>query len=339
MNHTYMTHKVLDLFACGGGLSEGFSQAGFEILAAIDVNEEFLETHKHNHPETKHIRSDLLNADPEEVLKENNIDKNEIDVVVGGPPCKGFSIAGERREDDERNNLVDKFIDWVEYIEPEMFLMENVAGILSMKDGKVVEVVMERYEELGYEADYKTLNSANYGVPQKRRRVIFLGRKDRKKPEYPSPTHRTGKQERLDTHNLKPVKTVGEAILEKDFSELPNHVKTNHSEDMQNRLSELDYEETLYESYGDSWKRLHPDKPSITIKENHNAPFVHPEENRVGTVRECAVLQSFPDDYEFIGSKSKQLKQVGNAVPPKLARKIAEEIKPQIEEIKEQEES
>lgn len=325
--------RVIDLFAGAGGLSEGFREAGFEIVAAVDNNEDFLETHKHNHPDSKHINADLMSADPAEVLEENNIDKSDIDMVIGGPPCKGFSIAGERREDDERNNLVDKFIDWVEYIEPQMFLMENVTGILTMNDGEVVELVMDRFEELGYSAKFETLNSARYGVPQTRRRVIFLGRKDGNPPRYPSRTHYIPDKDE-EKENLEPAESVKDHILERDFSEHPNHEKTNHSEDMVSKLSELDYEETPYDSYGDSWKRLHPEKPSITIKENHNAPFVHPEENRVGTVRECATLQSFPLDYEFKGSKSSQLKQVGNAVPPKLAKRIAETVKPQLREIK-----
>lgn len=331
-----MGYKVIDLFAGAGGLSEGFSQAGFDVIAAVDVNDEFLETHRHNHPETTHVTADLLNADPEKTLEENDIDKDEIDVVMGGPPCKGFSIAGKRKEDDERNNLVDRFIDWVEYIEPDMFLMENVTGILTMKDGEVIELVMDRYKELGYNAKYKTLNAARHGVPQRRRRVIFLGRKDGVEPDYPEPTHKDGeKQKRLDSMGLKSPRTVRDAIMDEDLSKYPNHEKTNHSDDMKERLSELEYGETLYESYGDSWKRLDPDEPAITIKENHNAPFVHPVENRVGTVRECATLQSFPLDYEFKGSKSKQLKQVGNAVPPGLAKRLAETMEDQLDEIKE----
>ena len=226
------------------------------------------------------------------------------------------------------------FIDFVDYIQPKVFVMENVPGIKSMEGGGTLNSILEGFSQAGYEnTDYKTLNSADYGVPQNRKRVIFIGRRDGEKPTYPDRTHGSSKQTTLTGEQLKPYATVKDAILDRDLEELPNHEKTNHSEDMVERISEVEEGESLYESYGDSWRRLDPDEPSITIKENHNAPFIHPEEDRVGTVRECAILQSFPDDYVFQGPKSTQLKVVGNAVPPKLGKSIAEAIASDVREM------
>ena len=156
--------------------------------------------------------------------------------------------------------------------------------------------------------------------------MIFIGRRDGEIPTYPERTHGPSRQTTLTGEQLESHVTVKEALLERDVDGLPNHETTNHSDDMIERIAEVEEGEGLYESYGDSWRRLERDKPSFTIKENHNAPFIHPEEDRVGTVRECAILQSFPDDHVFEGPKSTQLKVVGNAVPPGLSRAIAEAL-------------
>lgn len=326
--------NVLDLFCGGGGLSEGFEQAGYDIVAGVDVNEDFLPTFERNHDGALAIQADLGSVDPASLYREHSIDVDEIDVVIGGPPCKGFSIAGKRDPDDERNNLVDRFIDHVDYVRPAMFVMENVPGIKSMEDGRVIASIQQRYEDIGYSVHHETLNAADFGVPQTRKRVFFIGRADEKTPTFPERTHRPSKQATLGGRTLEPYVTAGEAIVEKNVEDLPNHEKTNHSDDMVARISEVEPGEGLYESYGDSWRRLKADAPAHTVKENHNAPFIHPVQDRVGTVRECAILQSFPDDYVFEGPKSKQLKVVGNAVPPQLARVIAEAIRDDITEVR-----
>jgi len=331
--------SVLDLFCGGGGLSEGFLQAGYDVVAGVDVNEDFLATYEHNHEDALAIQADLSEVGPEEFFETHPIDPDEIDVVIGGPPCKGFSIAGHRDPDDERNYLVGNFIDFVEFLEPAAFVMENVPGIKSMEGGDTLRAILEGFERAGYEKPaYETLDAADYGVPQNRRRVIFQGRRDGSIPTYPERTHGPSKQATLTGKRLQPYVTVEEALLERGgedraIEDLPNHEKTNHSEEMVKRISAVEPGESLYESYGDSWRRLPRDEPSITIKENHNAPFVHPVEDRVGTVRECAILQSFPDDYVFQGPKSTQLKVVGNAVPPGLSNAIAEALAEDLAEI------
>lgn len=315
---------VLDLFCGGGGLSEGFLQVGYDIVAGVDANEDFLETFEHNHDDALAIQADLAEVTPESFFEQHPLDADDIDLVIGGPPCKGFSIAGHRDPDDERNYLVGNFIDFVDYIQPDAFVMENVPGLKSMEGGNTLKSIIEGFDRAGYEKTrYETLNAADYGVPQRRKRVIIIGRQDGEEPSYPEKTHGPAGQVTLTGERLEPYKTVREAILNQEMNSLPNHVKTNHSDDMVERINQVEIGESLYESYGDSWRRLNPDEPAFTIKENHNAPFIHPVEDRVGTVRECAVLQSFPDDYEFKGPKSTQLKVVGNAVPPGLSNAIA----------------
>ncbi|WP_336023921.1 DNA cytosine methyltransferase [Halobellus salinisoli] len=327
--------KVLDLFCGGGGLSEGFLQAGYDVVAGVDANADFLATFEHNHEDALAIHADLSEVGPEEFFAEYPIERDEIDVVIGGPPCKGFSIAGHRDPDDERNYLVGNFIDFVEFIQPAAFVMENVPGIKSMEGGGTLRAILEGFERAGYEKPaYETLDAADYGVPQNRRRVIFQGRRDGSRPTYPERTHGPSKQATLTGKRLQPHVTVEDALLKRGadeeelrpIEELPNHDETDHSAEMVERISEVEPGESLYESYGDSWRRLPRDEPSITVKENHNAPFIHPVEDRVGTVRECAILQSFPDDYVFQGPKSTQLKVVGNAVPPGLSKAIAEAL-------------
>ncbi|WP_049987952.1 DNA cytosine methyltransferase [Halobellus rufus] len=327
--------KVLDLFCGGGGLSEGFLQAGYDVVAGVDANADFLATYEHNHEDALAIQADLGEVGPEEFFAEHPVERDEIDVVIGGPPCKGFSIAGHRDPDDERNYLVGNFIDFVEFVQPAAFVMENVPGIKSMEGGDTLRAILEGFERAGYEKPaYETLNAADYGVPQNRRRVIFQGRRDGSRPTYPERTHGPSKQATLTGKRLEPYVTVEDALLDRGttgesqrpIEELPNHDETDHSAEMVERIAEVEPGDSLYESYGDSWRRLPRDEPSITIKENHNAPFIHPVEDRVGTVRECAILQSFPDDYVFQGPKSTQLKVVGNAVPPGLSKAIAEAL-------------
>lgn len=306
---------ALDLFCGTGGLSCGFSQAGFDIQAGVDVNEDYLNNYRENHDSASAINADLSEIEPTDFSTTYDINPDDIDVVIGGPPCKGFSLAGERDTTDERNFLVLSYIDYVEHFQPEFAVMENVVGIKSMElNGKpVLDIVKDRFEDAGYEVNIQTMKASDYGVPQKRERVVVVVHKPEYDWEYPTPTSTSPS-----------VKNALQGVdgLDNHEDTIPNHQKQTIKD-----LSELDYGESRYDNYSESWKRIHPDKPAPTIKENHGAPFVHPFEDRVGSVRECARIQSFPDTYKFVGSKSTQLKVVGNAVPPKLATVVAEEIK------------
>ncbi len=313
------TGRVLDMFCGAGGFSHGFERAGFDIVTGVDFEEDALRTFERNHDGSTAVRTDLHETPPEEFFaRPDTPDADEIDIIIGGPPCKGFSIAGERNEGDERDTLVSIFLDYVEYVEPEYAIMENVPGIRSKRTPggeRYIELVRRRVGKAGYVHHEKQLNAADYGVAQARKRVIVVAHQPDHTFAYPSPT--------VDEH-----RTVGEALAEIP-SDAPNHQETmtDHGEETVAELEKLEYGESRYEGYSDSWRRLHPDKPAPTIKENHGAPFVHPHEPRVGTVRECAKLQSFPDDFVFEGSKSQQLKQVGNAVPPLLAEAVADRVR------------
>jgi len=305
---------AIDLFCGAGGFSVGFEKSGYTVLGAADVNKDFLNTYRENAPEvTEVVQCDLFELDPEELQNKFGVDS--VPIVFGGPPCKGFSLAGERDEDDERNQLVFEFWDHAFAYDPDVIVMENVPGILSMD---VLPEVEKECNKHGYNITYKTLDASEYGVPQSRQRVFTIGIKQDSEASFEFPTPTTP----------SPI-TVEEAIVDPDLTELDNHesTMTNHQKSTVEDLSKLDFEESRYDNYSESWKRLHPEKPAPTIKENHGAPFVHPFEDRVGTVRECAILQSFPNEFTFVGSKSTQLKTVGNAVPPKLAKAIADSIK------------
>lgn len=300
--------NTLDLFVGAGGLSLGLEHAGHRVIAGVDVWGDALDTYRYNHASIG-LEADLHKTEPSELP----LSKNQVELVAGGPPCKGFSLAGERNEDDERNQLVKRFLDYVEYFEPDEVLMENVVGILSMDTGTgelVTDYIQRRFDEMGYESAYKTLDANDYGIPQTRRRVFF--RASTGNIEWPEPT---------TPDETQPVGPV----FENDFSEHPNQTYTNHQDSTVTKIAATEQGESVYD-YGESWYRLVPEEPSITVKENHNAPFVHPYENRVGTPRECAAIQTFPEWYVFQGSKSSVLKQIGNAVPPALGEVVAKHI-------------
>lgn len=310
-----MSQNVVDLFCGAGGLSYGFEQSkDYKTVIGVDAWEDALNTYRYNNP-TVGLQMDIASEDPSKVP----VNPRQVDVVIGGPPCKGFSLAGQREKDDERNQLVKSFIDYVEYFNPKVAVMENVVGILSMSlpgydDGDVIDYIYERYDNAGYNIDHKKLRADNYGVPQTRSRVFFIAvNEEIGQPSYPKETTPETKQK---------CKTV----LDQEFDMYENHNRTNHSDDMVNRISEVEFGDSLYDNYSEAWKRIHPEEPAPTIKENHGAPFIHPFKDRVGTPRECAAIQSFPNDYIFKGSKSSCLKQIGNAVPPKLSKEVANEI-------------
>jgi DNA (cytosine-5)-methyltransferase 1 len=310
-----VSKKVVDLFCGAGGLSHGFEKDNFyNTIIGVDSWEDALETYRYNNP-TVGLQMDIASEEPSKVP----VDPHQVDIVVGGPPCKGFSLAGQREEDDERNQLVKSFINYVEYFEPEVAVMENVVGILSMSlpgysNGDVIDYIYERYETAGYNIRHKTLHANNYGIPQTRSRVFFIAvKEDIGEPSFPDETT-------PDT-----TQKCGE-VLDQNFDNYQNHNRTNHSDDMVERIADVEYGDSLYDNYSEAWKRVDPTEPAPTIKENHGAPFIHPYEDRVGTPRECAAIQSFPNNYIFKGSKSSCLKQIGNAVPPRLSEVIVDEI-------------
>jgi len=350
--------NVIDLFCGAGGLSEGFEDAGFRIVAGNDVDKNMVASFKLNHPEAKAVSGDITKINVDELLKEIRKTKEDILLVIGGPPCQGFSTVGNRKEDDPRNRLFYEFVRFIREIKPKMFVMENVTGILTMKKGEVKNIIKKEFDDLGYKINIQILKGEDFGVPQKRRRVFFVGNRFGKKFEFPKPE--------FDGVNKK-FRTVWEAIgdlpeLEanqeiKDYvnepqtefqkflkngqTKLEEHKAPNHSEIMIERMknikqgqnhSNLPENLKLSSGYPNIYGRLIADEPSDTITGNCgcvSAPgrFIHPVKHRAITVREGARLQSFRDSKKFIGSQNSKYKQVGNAVPPLLAKALAAKVK------------
>lgn len=361
---------VIDLFCGAGGLSEGFKMAGFHILAANEIEPVFCETYEKNHPETKLFRGDIRNITVEEFKKKCGIDGIKVDAIIGGPPCQGFSMAGKRDSGDPRNSLFKDFVRFVRELKPKFFVMENVKGILSSKTHsgeKVKDIIVEEFYNLGYEVYEPTiLNAAGYGVPQKRERVFFIGHLPGYDFKFPSPTHRLDKEDLNQTtltelknpvtvwealSDLPPVephKEKGEYLLEpkSEFQELmrienpslTSHIAPKHPTKTIEDIKKVKPGESLYKNFRQRI-RLHPNKIAPTLVCQGPRPqfsHAHPFQDRGLTPRERARIQGFPDYYQFTGGIVQQRVQTGNAVPPLLAKAIANEIINSLKKWKEQ---
>ena len=310
-------YNFVELFAGAGGLSCGLTMAGFNPIASVEIMPEAVATYKYNF-EKKGFESNVETRDiREESVKQKLYDEigdRHITLVSQGFPCQGFSLSGSRVVTDPRNSLYLEGLKIVEHLQPDFVVCENVEGLRSMLNGKIEQKIIEDYRNIGYEMNVTVLNSADYGVAQTRRRVIFIGNKIGAKNYHPSPM--------VDKEHYK---TLGEEIGR--FMKLPNdpsinHIITRHSADMAERIANCPEGQSLYEGYSDAWKKSPWDKPSCTVKENHGGVNLHPRLPRCLTPRELAALQSFPDDFIFQGNKAKQLVQIGNAVPPLLGKAI-----------------
>lgn len=336
---------VIDLFCGCGGLSQGFIDAGFKVKLGVDNWQDALMTFENTHKDAKGINADLFEETPQSISNKAGI--KDIDIIVGGPPCQGFSIAGKRVIDDERNKLYKSFVSFVEFYKPKAFVMENVPNIISMGKGIVKDSILKDFEDIGYKVVYKVLLASDYGVPQNRKRAIFVGLQSNANFEFPSPTSSqqiTSAEAISDlpensiddgkSYLMKAQSTYQKQMRAKSQG-IYNHEITNHKDKTINIISLVpdggNYKDLPKELQGTrkvniAWTRLNSKKPSFTIDTGHRHHF-HYKYNRVPTVRESARIQSFTDDFIFLGSKTSQYKQVGNAVPPLLAKVIAEKIK------------
>ena len=310
-----------DLFCGAGGMAKGFEMAGFNQVCGLDWFKEAGMTYRENfsHPliegdiTQREIKDKFINT-----VKEKLNGKN-LTVLSGGFPCQGFSMSGNRIVEDKRNSLYKDMLEIIEELQPEFIVAENVKGLRSMLKGKVEDKIKADIRKLGYVVNVTVLNSADYYVPQKRERVIFIANRIGKKNYHPAPL--------LESDSYITTKeAIGDLVKMKDNPKF-NHVRTNHNDDMKERLAKVPEGKSLYDKYSDSWKKCPWNEASCTIKENHGGVNIHPIEPRVITVREMARLQSFPDSFIFKGTKSKQMVQIGNAVPPLLAKAIALAIK------------
>ena len=348
-----MKLRVIDLFSGVGGFSLGFRMAGFEIALAID--KDIAESYRINHPETKMINEDITKLDIEDVFKEY---KNKIDVVIGGPPCQGFSQKGQRKSiNDDRNFLFRYFYNVVNVLRPKYFVMENVPNLLTTENGYFKKEIINLFKEIGYNLNADVLTASDYGVPQNRKRAFILGKLGKEKLELPRPLNiknkiwdaisdlaylESGEGEFKQEYNIEPQSEY-QRLLRADSKYLYNHIATKHSEIAIERLKmippnkgrEVLPKEHLTKSiFSGTWSRMIKDEVAVTITTRFDTPssgkFTHPYLNRAITVREAARIQSFPDDFVFYGTKSSQMKQVGNAVPPLLSKQIALIIKEDI---------
>lgn len=337
--------NCIDLFCGCGGLSLGFEKAGINVLVGIDAWQDAITTFNYNHKNSKGICADLSTLEPSEIEKELN--GKSVDLIIGGPPCQGFSVAGKRIVDDVRNKLYKNFVRFVEYYKPKAFMMENVPNILSIGGGIVRDSIVKDFSDSGYKVVYKVLTASNYGTPQNRRRAFFVGFKDGKEFIFPQQT-----VEQLVT-SYEALSDLPENSLE-DGSDYPmttncdyqklmrcnsskiyNHQITEHSDKTKEIIAlvpdggnykHLPPELQQTRKVHIAWTRLNSQKPSFTIDTGHRHHF-HYKWNRIPTVRESARIQSFPDDFIFLGTKTSQYKQVGNAVPPLMAEAIAKKLK------------
>lgn len=324
--------SFIDLFAGAGGFSLGFCNAGFKNIFSVEYDHEICETYRHNFPNHNLLECDITKLENETIL---DLVKNQtVDVVIGGPPCQGFSMAGNigrQFADDPRNLLFKEFVRVVDLVKPKCFVMENVARLYTRLNGKTREEIKKCFEAIGYVVDARIVCASDYGVPQNRHRVLFIGKKT-DNFMYPLcfPKKENG-----------PVKTIRDAIdrfpplKSGESSFIPNHEAMIHSEQMLKKMSYVkdgggreDIPEKIRPQKGDVRKYIRYDssKPSICITGDMRKVF-HYNQNRALTVRELAAIQSYPDSFVFLGNKIKQQQMVGNSVPPLLAKAIAEAVK------------
>lgn len=375
MKITTKPPRAIDLFCGCGGLSSGLRSAGFDVLGGVDVEPNYICTYAHNFGPERALTLDLAKTEPLEFAARFGLKAGELELLVGGPPCQGFSKNVPRKQrylESANNSLVKTFLDYAEAIRPQFVLMENVAEMKNGFDQAYSEEVITRLADAGYSVTHAVLNAADYGVPQRRRRAFFLASRSEKTPRFPMPTH-TPSPRSDELFKLHPHVTVWEAISDlpsvqhdagssrmtyasEPRSEFQKMMRNGHKEvtnqkprklqpTQYERLASLKPGEGLKQlpdhlrprsGYSGAYGRLTEDMvaPTITRWVFHpgSGRWGHPRDIRVLTIREAARIQGFPDDFEFVGTYNNQAGQLGNAVPPLLARRIAEEIRNQLAE-------
>ncbi len=359
------TLTAVDLFCGAGGLSEGFRQAGFHVLAGQDFDEAAGATFASTHPEAKFIGGPIQDVTVPALLKATGLRRGDVDVLVGGPPCQGYSVYNHQRgESDPRAGLFREYLRIVKGLQPKWLVMENVTGITSIADGGIVREIEEGMGALGYRVRMKILRAEDFGVPQERRRVFFIATRTDLPISFPTPTHggmlppfvtiwdaisdlppvETGSKEIRHPY-LSAAKNAYQRMLRAKQKTVSNHVPP--------RLASVNEARMKHIPPGGSWRDIpvellpegmrrakrsdhtkrygRPRKTDLactilTKCDVHWGAYIHPEQNRALTVREAARLQSFPDFFEFHGSRTDQYRQVGNAVPPLLGRRVAEAV-------------
>lgn len=351
------------MFCGAGGFSYGLDQIdGFKTLIGLDHNQQALETFKHNFPDAKTICGDVSDSKIKDQVVELS-KKAGINMIIGGPPCQGFSLKGKNLGlDDPRNFLFLEYFDIVKRLRPEIFIIENVKNIIASNNGFFIDQIYEKFTALGYTLSHGVVNAYNFGVPQKRERAIIIGTLDSKPISLPK-TNNTSKTTVRDaisdlaylnskegsdkSEYITPPESTYQKLMRKCAGFLYNHKASNHSTKALEKLKLIPPEgDKSYlpvdlhgrQQFSSTWSRLVWDEPSPTIDTRFDTPSngrnSHPFLNRAITPREAARIQSFPDSFIFIGTKTAICKQIGNAVPPLMAKGIGEHIKKYLEESK-----
>lgn len=326
-----MAYQYIDLFCGAGGLSLGFDHANFKNILAVEINPDFAKTYARNFPNHRLMIDDIKNIENDNIKE--LVGGREVDVIIGGPPCQGFSIAGNIGRtfiDDERNRLFKEFVRFVTCVQPKMFVMENVAALATHLKGKTIQTIVEAFESAGrgYRVQYEVLNSVNYGVAQERRRIVIVGIRRDLETEFSYP------EKSKEIVTIKDVIDDLPKLVSGQKSDIPNHEAMKHSAQMLEKMSyvkdggdRMDIPEALRPRSGDIRKYIRYDstKPSVCVTGDMRKIF-HYDQNRALTARELARIQSFPDDFIFEGASIQIQQQIGNAVPPKLAYQIALQV-------------
>lgn len=349
--------NAIDLFAGCGGLSKGFMDAGFDVILGVDNDEAALRTFAHNHKNARTLNADLSKPETFDAIRKAT-DHRQIDLIIAGPPCQGFSLTGPRKFDDERNKLYLAVFKVVQEFKPEAFVIENVNGMATLYGGQIKKEIIRRFEDLGYVVNSSVLCAADYGVPQMRRRLVFVGMKPKygkfifplptvKPEEYISCRDAIDDLPPLDKDDLgaeisryiQAPRTPYQKKMRGNCDVLYNHVATRHTDLVKSVIAQVpeggNYKDLpkgvgTSRTFHEAWTRYDGNKPSRTIDTGHRNHF-HYQYNRVPTIRENARLQSFPDGFVFLGTKTQQNRQVGNAVPPLLGYHLGLEIRKYLE--------
>lgn len=388
-----MQYSVLDTFAGAGGFSLGFELAGAKVVGAIEIDRWACETFSFNHSNATVMQGDITAMTDEQII--NAFGELNPDIILGGPPCQGFSICNKNSGDPKnpRNSLFEEFIRVGRLLKPKIMIMENVPNLIKAKTESnelVIDIITSELRSLGYHVEYRILEATDYGVPQIRKRLVVIASKTKLENPFPEKTHTTTSTPDLFEIGLKLCPTLWDAISdlpqiearegaeESKYSKLPqneyqhflrngasklsNHKAMNHSKRLVERFASMNWGDSTSDvpdhlrplkrnstefsekAYDQNNRRMHPDRPCHTVPASFYANFVHPYKNRNFTAREGARIQSFPDWYVFKGKPTVvshkllhregrleekhlcQYNQIGNAVPPLMAKAIAENI-------------
>lgn len=345
------TYKAVSLFSGAGGCSLGFHSYGVSILSAYDIWDKAVETYNRNFPGGIAHQVDLGVCDFHRLRDELDLSPGELDFIIGGPPCQGFSTSGKREGDDPRNKLLQNYANAIDAFSPRWFMMENVEGMLTTSNGDFIVSAIDKFISLGYSVFIKKVYMHEYGVPQCRKRVIIVGNREGKNFIFPKPVmlasgvrYKTGACDLYSAiHDLegKDIPSINHVRKEEDGIRLQRIKHLREGQSMKDLPLELQHESFARRAFRrvcdgtpsdkrggapSGLKRLVYSQPSLTITGSSTSEFVHPRADRMLTVRECARIQTFPDDFVFCGSDAQQEQQIGNAIPPLFANIMAEQI-------------